>query len=100
MHLRLLDRFRCETPEFLFERPQRFPRPGGLWIEPHAPVAVLSPRPGTQIQRNVGARVVEMRRSSQRTNSPLQVDLPVKLLYEINAFEPPVTEQLGVERSR
>src|ERR1043165_9344670 len=99
MHLGLLDGFRRETPEFLFEWPQRFPRPGGFGIEPHAPVAVLSPRAGTQIQRRVGARIVEMRRGSQRTHAPLQIDLPVKLLHEINAFEPPVTEQLGVERS-
>src|SRR5687767_937167 len=99
MHLRPADRLGREAPEFLLQRPQRFPCPGSFRIEPHAPVAVFPPRACTQIQRNVGARVVEMRGCGQRTNSALQIDLPVELFDEINSLEPPVPEQLGVERS-
>src|SRR5215213_1559081 len=38
-----------------------------------------------------------MRRRREWTDATLQINLPIKLLDEIDALEPPVTEQLRIE---
>src|SRR5687768_9200569 len=93
-----LDRIGRQPPELFLERPELLPRPLRLGIEPHAPVTVLSPRAGTQAKCIVGPGAIQMRRGSERSNSALQIDFPIKLLNEVDSLEPPVSEELGVER--
>src|SRR4029078_4716186 len=97
MQLRIVDCCRCNAQEFFRERPEFFPRPFRLRIEPHAPVAVFSPRSCTQIERFIRTRIVEMCRCSERSHATLEIDMSIQRFDEVDTFEPPVSEQLRIE---
>src|SRR5206468_12291421 len=92
------ERRRYRVPKALLQRPEPSPRPECLIIQPHAVVAVRPPRPRGKLQRRRRWAFAKMVARGGRMYVRVVIEGAVHGAEKIWSLEPPVTEQLGVER--